>query len=141
MPQCFESGPAVIRIRSRPLQARAIARRSELVVAITLMRSTTIRADGARCTSADLIALPLWITPGAGFRKWWASSELRRAKGLMADEARTLMSDPLYYEHAVRLGQADGSVARRHQHMSPHECARRFTASAFVRIQVVSVSF
>ena len=38
--------------------------------------------------------------------------ELRRAKGLMADEARTLMTDPLYYGNMmVRLGKADGSVA------------------------------
>lgn len=38
--------------------------------------------------------------------------ELRRAKGLMADEARTLMSDPLNYGNLmVRLGKADGSVA------------------------------
>jgi phosphate acetyltransferase len=38
--------------------------------------------------------------------------ELRRAKGLMADEARTLMSDPLYYGNLmVRMGKADGSVA------------------------------
>jgi phosphate acetyltransferase len=38
--------------------------------------------------------------------------ELRRAKGLMADEARTLMSDPLYYGNImVRMGKADGSVA------------------------------
>src|SRR5690242_16028067 len=38
--------------------------------------------------------------------------ELRRAKGLMADEARTLVSDPLYYGNLlVRMGQADGSVA------------------------------
>ena len=38
--------------------------------------------------------------------------DLRRAKGLMADEARTSVSDPLYYGNLmVRLGQADGSVA------------------------------
>jgi phosphate acetyltransferase len=38
--------------------------------------------------------------------------ELRRAKGLTADEARTLMSDPLYYGNLmVRMGKADGSVA------------------------------
>ncbi len=38
--------------------------------------------------------------------------EMRRAKGLMADEARTLMADPLYYGNLmVRLGNADGSVA------------------------------
>src|SRR5678810_986315 len=38
--------------------------------------------------------------------------ELRRAKGLLADEARTLVSDPLYYGNLmVRSGLADGSVA------------------------------
>ena len=38
--------------------------------------------------------------------------DLRRAKGLMADEARTLVSDPLYYGNLmVRTGTADGSVA------------------------------
>src|SRR5687768_11092164 len=38
--------------------------------------------------------------------------DLRRAKGLMPDEARTQVSDPLYYGNLmVRLGQADGSVA------------------------------
>jgi phosphate acetyltransferase len=38
--------------------------------------------------------------------------ELRRAKGLMADEARMLVSDPLYFGNLmVRLGKADGSVA------------------------------
>jgi phosphate acetyltransferase len=38
--------------------------------------------------------------------------ELRRAKGLMADEARTMIADPLYYGNLmVRLGKADGSVA------------------------------
>ena len=38
--------------------------------------------------------------------------EMRRAKGLMADEARTLVTDPLYYGNLmVRLGKADGSVA------------------------------
>jgi phosphate acetyltransferase len=38
--------------------------------------------------------------------------ELRRAKGMMADEARAAARDPLYYGNLlVRLGQADGSVA------------------------------
>src|ERR1044071_9064239 len=38
--------------------------------------------------------------------------DLRRAKGLMADEARTLVSDPLYDGNLmVRSGLADGSVA------------------------------
>lgn len=38
--------------------------------------------------------------------------ELRRAKGLTLDEARSLVADPLYYGNLmVRLGAADGSVA------------------------------
>lgn len=38
--------------------------------------------------------------------------DLRRAKGLMADEARTSIQDPLYYGNLlVRSGRADGSVA------------------------------
>ena len=38
--------------------------------------------------------------------------ELRRAKGLMPDEARAAINDPLYYGNLmVREGRADGSVA------------------------------
>ena len=38
--------------------------------------------------------------------------ELRRAKGMMPDEARIAMEDPLYYGNLmVRMGRADGSVA------------------------------
>jgi phosphate acetyltransferase len=38
--------------------------------------------------------------------------ELRRAKGMMTDEARTTLKDPLYYGNLmVRAGKADGSVA------------------------------
>jgi phosphate acetyltransferase len=38
--------------------------------------------------------------------------ELRKAKGVMPDEARAAVQDPLYYGNLmVRLGQADGSVA------------------------------
>ncbi len=38
--------------------------------------------------------------------------ELRKAKGMMSDEARTLVSDPLYYGNLmVRSGLANGSVA------------------------------
>jgi len=38
--------------------------------------------------------------------------ELRRAKGMMSDEARTALKDPLYYGNLmVRAGKADGSVA------------------------------
>lgn len=38
--------------------------------------------------------------------------ELRRAKGLMPDEARFAIEDPLYYGNLlVRMGRADGSVA------------------------------
>src|ERR1051326_3329165 len=45
--------------------------------------------------------------------------DMRRAKGLMADEARTLVSDPLYYGNLmVRSGLADGSVAGATNHHS-----------------------
>src|SRR4051812_5430349 len=38
--------------------------------------------------------------------------ELRRAKGMMPDEARISLQDPLYYGNLmVRMGRADGSVA------------------------------
>src|SRR5919202_337033 len=38
--------------------------------------------------------------------------ELRRAKGMMPDEARIAIQDPLYYGNLmVRMGRADGSVA------------------------------
>ena len=38
--------------------------------------------------------------------------ELRRAKGVMADEARASVQDPLYYgDLMVRMGRANGSVA------------------------------
>ena len=38
--------------------------------------------------------------------------ELRRAKGMTTDEARTALKDPLYYGNLmVRTGKADGSVA------------------------------
>ncbi|HEX8475906.1 MAG TPA: phosphate acetyltransferase [Pyrinomonadaceae bacterium] len=38
--------------------------------------------------------------------------ELRRAKGMMPDEARIAIRDPLYYGNLlVRIGRADGSVA------------------------------
>ncbi|HKR00372.1 MAG TPA: phosphate acyltransferase, partial [Pyrinomonadaceae bacterium] len=38
--------------------------------------------------------------------------ELRRAKGMMPDEARIALADPLYYGNLmVRMGRADGSVA------------------------------
>jgi phosphate acetyltransferase len=38
--------------------------------------------------------------------------ELRRAKGMMPDEARIALEDPLYYGNLmVRMGRADGSVA------------------------------
>ena len=49
----------------------------------------------------------------ADFEKMVATfHDLRRAKGLMADEARTTLADPLYYGNLmVRLGGADGSVA------------------------------
>ena len=73
----------------------------------------TIRAH-ARDNSLDLGGVTIIDhRRAADFEKMVALfHDLRRAKGLMADEARTLVSDPLYYGNLmVRLGQADGSVA------------------------------
>src|ERR1043165_2124335 len=56
-----------------------------------------------------------WRGPRAGHdleRVAALSPELRRAKGLMPDEARIAVRDPLYYGNLlVREGRADGSVA------------------------------
>jgi phosphate acetyltransferase len=57
--------------------------------------------------------------------------ELRRAKGLMADEARTLVSDPLYYGNLmVRSGLRRWFGGRSDKHDQPHRSCCGFTVSA-----------
>jgi len=87
---------------------------SQRLARITLLGDEeTIRAS-ARDNSLDLGGVAIIDhRRAADFDKMVSMfHDLRRAKGLMADEARTLVSDPLYYGNLmVRLGQADGSVA------------------------------
>jgi len=87
---------------------------SQRIARITLLGDEeTIRAT-ARDKHVDLSGVEIIDhRRAADFDKMVALLlDLRRAKGLMADEARTLVSDPLYYGNLmVRSGLADGSVA------------------------------
>ncbi len=97
----------------RTVQAAAICVRQRLA-RITLLGDEAIIRETAQRDSADLSGVTVLDHRRApDFEKMVGIfHELRRAKGLMADEARTLMNDPLYYGNMlVRLGQADGSVA------------------------------
>jgi phosphate acetyltransferase len=87
---------------------------SQRLARITLLGDEDVIRSAARDNSLDLGGVSIIDHRRAGdFDKMVAMfHDLRRAKGLMADEARTLVSDPLYYGNLmVRLGQADGSVA------------------------------
>ena len=98
---------------SRTVVAAGICARNRLARITLLGDEKTIREtaqrEGVDLGSVDVIdhrRAPDFEKMAALFH------ELRRAKGLMADEARTLMTDPLYYGNLmVRLGKADGSVA------------------------------
>ena len=87
---------------------------TQRIARITLLGDEDTIRTTARDRSLDLAGITIIDHRRApDFDKMVALfHELRRAKGLMADEARTLVSDPLYYGNLmVRLGQADGSVA------------------------------
>jgi phosphate acetyltransferase len=93
--------------------AAAICARNRIAQITLLGDEATIR-DTAQREGADLAGVEVIDHKRASDFEKMASlfHEMRRAKGLMADEARTLMSDPLYYGNLmVRLGKADGSVA------------------------------
>lgn len=97
----------------RTVIAAAICARNRLARITLLGDETTIRETAQR-ESADLGGVDVVDhRRAADFEKMAALfHEMRRAKGLMADEARTLLADPLYYGNLmVRLGKADGSVA------------------------------
>jgi phosphate acetyltransferase len=97
----------------RTVIAAAICVRNRLARITLLGDEATIRETAQR-ESADLGGVEVIDHRRASdFEKMAALfHELRRAKGLMADEARTLLTDPLYYGNLmVRLGKADGSVA------------------------------
>jgi len=87
---------------------------SQRLAEITLLGDENIIRQTARDKSLDLGGVTIIDhRQAADFDKMVSLFlELRRAKGLMADEARTLVSDPLYYGNLmVRTGKADGSVA------------------------------
>lgn len=86
----------------------------EGIARITLLGDEGAIRETARREQADLSSVEVIDHKRASdFEKMVALFyELRRAKGIMADEARTMLSDPLYYGNLmVRLGRADGSVA------------------------------
>ena len=97
----------------RTVVAASICARNRLARITMLGDESTIR-QSAQQQGVDLAGVDvLDHRRSADFEKMVSIfHELRRAKGLMADEARTLISDPLYYGNLmVRLGKADGSVA------------------------------
>ena len=87
---------------------------SQRLARITLLGDEEVIRASAREHAVDLSGVAvLDHRRSSDFEKMVSLfHELRRAKGLMADEARMLVADPLYYGNLmVRLGQADGSVA------------------------------
>ena len=97
----------------RTVVAASICARNRLARITLLGDESTIR-QSAQQQGVDLAGVDvLDHRRSADFEKMVAIfHELRRAKGLMADEARTLVNDPLYFGNLmVRLGKADGSVA------------------------------
>jgi phosphate acetyltransferase len=94
------------------LAASIIAR--ERLARVTLLGSEEKIRASARSTGADLGGVNVIDhTRAADFDKMASFyHELRKAKGMMADEARLAVRDPLFYGNLlVRLGRADGSVA------------------------------
>jgi phosphate acetyltransferase len=97
----------------RTVIAAGICARERLAQIILLGDEETIRETAQR-ERVDLGGVELIDHKRAPDFDKMASlfHELRRSKGMMADEARTILADPLYYGNLmVRLGKADGSVA------------------------------
>src|ERR687883_98511 len=98
---------------ARTVVAAGICAREKLARVTLLGDEEKIRA-AARETGADLGGVEVIDHRRApDFEKVAALyHELRRAKGLMPDEARFAVEDPLYYGNLlVRMNRADGSVA------------------------------
>jgi len=98
---------------ARTVIAAAICARQRLARITLLGNEEKIRAT-SREANADLGGVEIINhRRAADFEKMAALyHELRRAKGLMPDEARIAVQDPLYYgDLMVRVGRADGSVA------------------------------
>lgn len=86
----------------------------EKIARITLIGNEEKIRAAAQATSADLGSVEVVDHKRAGDFEKMADFfyELRRAKGVLKDEARAAVEDPLYYGNLmVRMGRADGSVA------------------------------
>src|SRR5215210_1814991 len=97
----------------RTVAAASICAREHIARITLLGREERIRA-AAQSARVDLGGVQVIDHRRAADFEKMASfyHELRRAKGLMADEARASLEDPLYYGNLmVRSGTADGSVA------------------------------
>lgn len=97
----------------RTVIAAGVATRQRLA-RITILGSEDKIRDAARQSGADLGGVELIDHARAGDHEKMVSLlyEARRAKGMMIDEARNALRDPLYYGNLmVRAGRADGSVA------------------------------
>ena len=97
----------------RTVVAASICAR-ERVARITVLGSEEKIRSAAHAAGVDLGGVEVIDhRRAADFEKMAALyHELRRAKGMMPDEARLHLADPLYYGNLlVRMGRADGSVA------------------------------
>lgn len=97
----------------RTVAAAAACARAKLA-RVTLLGDEEKIRDVARAAGVDLGGVEIIDHKRApDFDKVAALyHELRRAKGMMPDEARSVVQDPLYYGNLlVRQGRADGSVA------------------------------
>jgi phosphate acetyltransferase len=98
----------------RTVLAASICARERIARVTLLGRAEKIRAAAESAGRVDLGGVEVIDHLRAPDFEKMASfyHELRRAKGLMADEARAAVEDPLYYGNLmVRMGRADGSVA------------------------------
>ncbi|MGI8656499.1 MAG: phosphate acetyltransferase [Pyrinomonadaceae bacterium] len=98
---------------SRTVVAAAICAR-ERIARITLLGSEEKIRQAAAAANVNLNGVEIIDhRRAADFEKMVDFyHELRRAKGVMADEARAAVGDPLFYGNLmVRLNKADGSVA------------------------------
>jgi phosphate acetyltransferase len=98
---------------ARTVLAASICARQKIARITLLGNEEKIRA-AAQATGAELGGVEVIDhTRAADFDKMAdLYHDLRRAKGMMPDEARIAIKDPLYYGNLmVRMGRADGSVA------------------------------
>lgn len=98
---------------ARTVQAASMCAQQR-IARITLLGSEAKIRAAAQSAGADLGGVEVIDhTRAADFDKMAdVYHDLRRAKGMMPDEARIAIKDPLYYGNLmVRMGRADGSVA------------------------------